>query len=99
MVALIFYYIGFEEEITMPVSLTMHQKVIAMVESYEVFEGKTLKYTVKKKILAAGADFDIFDAAGNKVGLVDQKVMNMVKTFDITPESAKLKINNKKIIR
>ena len=68
----------------MAVSLTMHQKVIAALESYEVFEGKTLKYTAKKKLLAAGADFDIFDAQGNKVALVDQKVLNMVKTFDIS---------------
>ncbi len=68
----------------MSVSLTMHQKVKLGLEQYEVFEGSTLKYTVKKKLLAAGADFDILDAAGNKVGLVDQKVLNMVKTFDIT---------------
>jgi len=68
----------------MSVNLTMHQKVIAALESYEVYEGKTLKYTVKKKLLAAGADFNVFDASGNKVALVDQKVLNMVKTFDIS---------------
>lgn len=68
----------------MAVNLTMHQKVIAAVESYEVFDGKTLKYNAKKKVLAAGADFDIFDASGSKVALVDQKVLNMVKTFDIS---------------
>ena len=68
----------------MSVNLTMHQKVIVAVESYEVFDGKTLKYTAKKKVLAAGADFDIFYTMGNKVALVDQKVLNMVKTFDIS---------------
>ena len=68
----------------MSISLTMHQKVKLGLECYEVFQGKTLVYTVKKKLLAAGADFDIFDASGNKIGLVDQKVMNMVKTFDIS---------------
>ncbi len=55
-----------------------------MVESYEVKEGNTLKYTAKKKIIAAGADFDIFDANGNQIALIDQKVLNMVKTYDIS---------------
>ena len=54
------------------------------LEEYEVFVGSNVKYKVKKKLLAAGADFDIFDAVGNKIGLVDQKVLNMVKTFDIS---------------
>ena len=68
----------------MSVSLTMHQKVKLGLEQYEVYAGSNIKYTVKKKLLAAGADFDIFDSNGNKVALVDQKVMNMVKTFDIS---------------
>ena len=68
----------------MAVNMKMHQKVKLGLEAYEVYVGDTIKYNVKKKLLAAGADFDIFDAAGNKVGLVDQKVLNMVKTFDIT---------------
>ncbi len=68
----------------MSVSLTMHQKVISMLESYEIKQGDIVKYTAKKKIIAAGADFNIFDAQGNKVALVDQKVLNMVKTFDIS---------------
>lgn len=62
----------------------MHQKVVAAVERCEIFEGKSLKYTAKKKVLAAGADLDIFDAFGNKAALVDQKVLSMVKTFDIS---------------
>lgn len=65
-------------------TLTLHQKVVAMVENYEVTEGNTLKYTAKKKIIAAGADFDVFDANGNQVALIDQKVLNMVKTYDIS---------------
>ena len=68
----------------MSVSLKMHQKVKMGLEEYEVFVGSNVKYKVKKKLLAAGADFDIFDAVGNKIGLVDQKVLNMVKTFDIS---------------
>ena len=68
----------------MSVNLKMHQKVKLGLEQYEVFAGDTVKYVVKKKLLAAGADFDIMDAAGNKIGLVDQKVLNMVKTFDIS---------------
>ena len=68
----------------MSVKLTLCQKVIALVESYEVKSGDTVKYTAKKKVIAAGADFNVFDAAGNKIALIDQKVLNMVKTFDIT---------------
>ena len=68
----------------MSVNLKMHQKVKLGLEQYEVFAGDTVKYVAKKKLLAAGADFDIMDAAGNKIGLVDQKVLNMVKTFDIS---------------
>ena len=68
----------------MAVNMKMHQKVKLGLEEYEVYVGDTIKYVVKKKLLAAGADFNIMDAAGNKVGLVDQKVLNMVKTFDIT---------------
>ncbi len=74
----------FWRNIIMAFSLVMHQKVKAGLEEYEVLDGKAVKYKVKKKLLAAGADFDIFDAMGNKIGLVDQKVMNMVKTFDLT---------------
>ena len=65
-------------------TLTLHQKLVAMVESYEVKDGNTLKYTAKKKIITAGADFDVFDANGNQVALIDQKVLNMVKTYDIS---------------
>ncbi|MBQ1389541.1 MAG: hypothetical protein IIY78_07930 [Clostridia bacterium] len=65
-------------------NLVIHQKVKAGLEEYEVKVNNVVKYKVKKKLIAAGADFDIFDAVGNKVGLVDQKVLNMVKTFDIT---------------
>ena len=72
----------------MPITLVMHRKAIAMVESYEISEGSNVKYKAKKKLLAAGADFDIFDSMGNKVGLVDQKVMNMVKTFNISINGA-----------
>ena len=67
----------------MSVSLKMHQKVKLGLEEYEVYVGTTIKYKVKKQLIAAGADFDIFDAVGNKIGLVDQKVLNMVKTFNI----------------
>ena len=63
-------------------NLVMHQKVVAAVESYEIKNGGNVVYTAKKKILAAGADFDIFQN-GNKVAYVDQKVINMVKTFNI----------------
>ena len=89
-----YYYV--EEDFTMPVSLTMHQKVKLGLEEYEVLENKTVKYTAKKKLLAAGADFDIFDAMGNKVGLVDQKVLNMVKTFDLTINGQKVGTVKKK---
>ena len=65
----------------MSVSLVMHQKVKLGLEEYEVKEGNTVKYKAKKKLLAAGADFDIFDAMGNKIGLVDQKVLNMKESL------------------
>lgn len=68
----------------MSVELEMHQKVVAAVESYEIKCNGVLKYTAKKKIIAAGADFDVFDANGNKIALIDQKVLNLVKTYDIT---------------
>lgn len=64
-------------------SLTLHQKMVAMVESYEVKDGNTVKYTVKKKILAMGADFEIFQN-GKQVALIDQKILNAVKTFNIS---------------
>ena len=46
----------------MSVNLKMHQKVKLGLEQYEVYAGSNIKYTVKKKLLAAGADFDIFDS-------------------------------------
>ena len=70
----------------MSVSLKMHQKVKkdGSLEEYEVFQDDILKYTVHQKLLCAGADFDIFDSTGNKIGLIDQKVLNMTKTFEIS---------------
>ena len=70
----------------MSVSLKMHQKVKMNggLEEYEVFKDDTLVYKVKQKLLCAGADFDIFDTDGNKVALIDQKALNMIKTFEIT---------------
>jgi uncharacterized protein YxjI len=64
-------------------SLTMQQKILKLVESYEIKENGQIKYTAKKKILAAGADFDIFDKSGNKIAYIDQKVLNAVKTYNI----------------
>ena len=63
-------------------SLTLHQKVVGLVESYEVKSGNTVKYTAKKKIIAMGADFEI-SQNGQVVAIIDQKVLNAVKTFDI----------------
>lgn len=68
----------------MATQLVMTQKVLKLVEEYEVKQGNTVKYKIKKKVIAAGADFDVFDASGNKIGLIDQKVLNMVKTFNIS---------------
>ncbi len=68
----------------MSVSLVMTQKVVKLLEEYEVKVGGTIKYKIKKKVIAVGADFDVFDAVGNKIGLIDQKVANLVKTYDIS---------------
>ena len=68
----------------MSVSLVMTQKVIKLLEEYEVKTGGTIKYKIKKKAIAVGADFDVYDAVGNKIGLIDQKVANLVKTYDIS---------------
>jgi len=68
----------------MAVTLIMHQKVMKLLEEYEISSGNTVKYRVKKKLIAAGADFDVFDEAGNNIGLIDQKVLNAVKTYDIS---------------
>ena len=64
-------------------SLTLCQKVVALVESFEVKEGKTVKYTAKKKLVAMGADYEVYQN-GQVVAVIDQKVLNMVKTYDIT---------------
>ncbi len=62
--------------------LTICQKVIAAVESFEIKSGNMVKYTAKKKILAMGSDYEICQN-GQVVAVVDQKVANLVKTFDI----------------
>ncbi len=64
--------------------LVMTQKALKLLEEYEVKENGMMKYRIKKKALSAGADFDVFDAYGNQIGLIDQKVMNFVKTYDIS---------------
>lgn len=64
--------------------LVMQQKVLKLLESYEIKKDNQVVYTAKKKLLAAGADFEIFDKQGNKVAYIDQKVINAVKTFNIT---------------
>ena len=70
----------------MSVSLKMQQTVKSQggLEEYSVYEGDTLKYKAHQRLLCAGADFDIFDSNGNKIGLIDQKVLNALKTYEIT---------------
>lgn len=63
--------------------LTLCQKVIAAIETFEVKEGNAVKYTAKRKILAIGSDYEVYQN-GQVVAVIDQKVANLVKTYDIT---------------
>ncbi|MDE6729240.1 MAG: hypothetical protein K2J71_00490, partial [Oscillospiraceae bacterium] len=60
--------------------MTVHQKLVAMTESYEIRSGNQIAYTAKKKIISAGADFKIMQGK-DVIAEIDEKILPAVRTF------------------
>lgn len=62
--------------------MTVHQKLVAMTESYEIRSGNQIAYTAKKKMISAGADFKIMQGK-DVIAEIDEKILPAVRTFRI----------------
>lgn len=62
--------------------MTVHQKLVAMTESYEIKSGNQIAYTAKKKLISNGADFKIMQGK-EVIAEIDEKILPAVRTFRI----------------
>lgn len=64
--------------------LLIKQRVFSWTDSYDVYdENENRKYFVKAEFLSLGHQLHVYDAAGNEVGAVKQRLLTLLPAFDI----------------
>lgn len=64
--------------------LLIKQRVFSWTDSYDVYdENENKKYFVKAEFLSLGHQLHVYDAFGNEVGAVKQRLLTLMPAFDI----------------
>lgn len=64
--------------------LLIKQRVFSWSDTYDIYdENENPKYFVKGEILSLGHRLHVYDAAGNEVGLIKEKILNLLPVFEI----------------
>ena len=67
--------------------LLFKQRLFSWLCSYDIYdEAGNVKYVVKAEIFALGHQLHVYDALGNEVGQVNQKLLTLVPRFEISVE-------------
>ena len=74
--------------------LYIKQRVVSLVDSYDVYGGDfNKKYTVKARIedfFKLGVHLHVYDLMGHEVGVVRQKAFRLMPTFEIEIDGQKI---------
>lgn len=64
--------------------LLIKQRVFSWTDSYDIYdESGNTKYFVKAEFFALGHRLHVYDAGGNEIGVVKQRIMTLLPAFDI----------------
>ena len=64
--------------------LLIKQKVFSLTDSFNVYdENENIKYTVKGEFFSLGKKLHVYDASGNELGMVRQKILTLLPMFFI----------------
>lgn len=64
--------------------LYIQQRVLTLLDSFDIYDGdRCKKYTVKSEFLSLGTRLHVFDLSGREVGLVKQKLLSFIPTYEI----------------
>ena len=64
--------------------LLIKQRVFSWTDSYDVYdENGDKKYFVKAEAFALGHQLHVYDVSGRELGMVKQRIMVLLSTFDI----------------
>lgn len=64
--------------------LLIKQRVFSWTDTYDVYdENENRKYFVKTEMFRMGHQIHVYDAAGNEIGMIKQRVFTLLPCFDI----------------
>lgn len=64
--------------------LLIKQRVFSWSDTYDIYdENENQKYYVKAEFLSIGHRLHVYDAYGNEVGMIRQKIITMLPAFEI----------------
>lgn len=64
--------------------LLIKQRVFSWTDKYDIYDGNgDVRYFVKGEFLSLGHRLRIYDASGNEVGLVKQKLLTILPVFEL----------------
>ena len=76
--------------------LLIKQKIISWFDSYNVYdENDNVVYVIKGK-LSWGHKFIIYDTLGNELGIINEKIISFLPTFEIYKNNEKIGIIKQK---
>ena len=63
--------------------LLIKQRVFSWTDTYDVYdENENRKYFVKTEMFRIGHQIHVYDAAGNEIGMIKQRVFTLLPCFD-----------------
>ena len=64
--------------------LLIKQRVFSWTDSYDIYdENGNAKYCVKAEFLSIGHSLHVYDATGQEIGLIKEKVFTLLPVFEI----------------
>ena len=64
--------------------LLIKQRVFSWSDTYDVYDEEgNVRYFVKAEVFALGHQIHVYDAAHNEVGMIRQKLFNLLPVFEI----------------
>lgn len=71
--------------------LLIKQRVFSWTDSYDIYDEEgNAKYFVKAEFLALGHQLHVYDAGGNEIGMIHQRLLTLMPVFEIELNGCKI---------
>lgn len=71
--------------------LLIKQRVFSWTDTYDIYdESGQVKYTVKADLLTIGHRLRVFDATGEQIGIIKEKVLTFLPAFEVEVNGRKI---------